>query len=149
MRKFSSWLFITSLLLIAISGCEKKDFTKEPAIVHWDRDMCERCKMAVSERKYAAQVVNPKTGKAYNFDDIGCVILWFKEENIPWQKDAKIWVKDCKSGEWIDAKSAKYTTDNITPMGYGFGAHKPGTEPKNKETIDFEEMKKRVLKIGR
>jgi len=135
------------LIVFAFAGCEKKDYTKEPAVMHWDRDMCERCKMAISERKFAVQSIDEK-GKVYKFDDIGCLILWQKLEH-PEIKFVKVWITDAKSGEWIDAKSAKYTTDSITPMGYGFAAHKPGTKIKNKEIIDFEEVKKRVIKIGK
>ena len=135
------------LTVFAFMGCEKKDYTKEAAVMHWDRDMCERCKMAISERKFAVQAVD-ENGKVYKFDDIGCLILWQAKEH-PEIKFKKIWITDAKTGEWIDAKKAKYTTDSITPMGYGFAAHKKGTEPKNKEVIDFEEVKRRIIKIGK
>jgi len=147
MKRFKFFLFIVLSIFIFFSGCEKKDYTKEAAKMHWDRDMCERCKMAISERKFAVQAVDEK-GKVYKFDDIGCLILWQKQER-PDIKFKKIWITDAKTGEWIDAKKAKYTTDAITPMGYGFAAYKSGTEPKGKEIIDFEEVKKRIIKIGR
>ncbi|NPA50016.1 MAG: hypothetical protein GXO02_00100 [Epsilonproteobacteria bacterium] len=146
MRRYKI-LFLIFLTLFSFSGCEKKDYTKEPAKMHWDRDMCERCKMAISERKFAVEAIDEK-GKVYKFDDIGCLILWQAKER-PDVKFKKIWITDAKSGEWIDARKALYTTDSITPMGYGFGAHKRGSEPKNKEVIDYNEVKKRVLKIGR
>ena len=129
-------------------GCDRKiDLNSHK--VHWDRDMCERCKMVVSDRNYAAQLTDPKTGRTYYFDDIGCVILWFKESHIDWGDKTKIWVTDEKSGQWIDAREAKWSVESITPMGYGFAAHKKGTEPKDKEIIDFDEVTKRVIKIGR
>jgi len=139
------WLLVIGLLFI--NGCEKKDFTKEPAKLHWDRDMCERCKMAISERKYAVEGIT-KDNKVYKFDDIGCLILWQKLEH-PEIRFTKIWITDAKTGKWIDAKTAKYSVINLTPMAYGFGAYKPGTEPKVKEIIDFEEVKRRVIKIGK
>ncbi len=109
--------------------------------------MCVRCKMVVSERQYAAQTINPITGKTYFFDDIGCVVLWFEEEDIDWADRAIIWVTDVKTGEWINAKEAKWSTVSITPMAFGFSAHKAGTEPKNTEIIDYEEMVKRSIAL--
>jgi len=148
MKRFKT--VIGYLLLIVsffLSGCEKKDFTKEPAKMHWDRDMCERCKMAISERKFAVQAVD-KDNKVYKFDDIGCLILWQKLER-PDVKFTKIWVTHAKTGEWIDAKKAYYSTESLTPMAYGFGAYKSKEELKGKEAIEYEEVKKRVIKIGK
>ncbi len=145
----SKSIFVVFLFSLFFIGCEKK-ITTELHKVHWDRDMCERCKMVVSDRKNTAQAINPKTGRSYMFDDIGCTILWFKEEKIEWENNATIWINDIKSGDWIDAKKAFYDTENITPMAYGFGAHKTkDTIAKDQEIIDYEEVKKRVIKIGK
>ena len=142
MKKFSLLL----LLLLAIIGCEKKQIGAVEKM-HWDRDMCERCKMAVSDRKFAFEIIDPKSGKAYKFDDIGCGVLWLEEEKIPWREKAIMWVTDAKSGEWIDAKKAYYTDDSITPMAYGFAAYSEKTKPKGKEFKDFEYVKKMIFEI--
>ena len=142
-------LFIPLVIMTLFLACEKKIST-EIQNVHWDRDMCDRCKMVVSEKNHAVQVINPKTGRSYKFDDIGCVILWFKEDSIQWKNDAKIWIADIKTSKWIDARTAYYDTMNITPMAYGFGAHeKKESIQEGLEIIDFNEMSKRVLEIGR
>ena len=146
-RRFLPLLFL-ALFLALFGGCEKKDW-RVPDKVHWDRDMCERCKMAISERKYAVDVVDPATHKHYKFDDIGCAILWFKEEHLNWGDKAIIWVKDGKTGQWIDARKAWYSTNKITPMGYGFTAYADKADAGEGEVIDFEEVKRRVIKIGR
>ncbi len=137
-------------LMPILTACEKETI-KGPRKIHWDRDMCARCKMVISERNHAAQVLNEKTGKSYVFDDIGCVILWFKEENIEWKDSAKIWITDVKTSEWIDARTAYYDTVHKTPMAYGFSANasKESITDKNSEIIDFNEMSKRVLERGR
>ena len=106
--------------------------------------------MVLSDRKFSAQVINPDNGKNYVFDDIGCVILWFKENNIAWKEHAVIWVNDAKTGEWIDARKAFYDVANITPMAYGFGAYAKKEDIKEgQEMIDFEEVTRRVIKIGK
>jgi len=136
-------------LFIILTGCEERSKT-DISKVHWDRDMCARCVMVVSDRKNTTQVKDPKTGKKYMFDDIGCTILWFKDDNISWKNQAKIWITDVNTGEWIDARTAFYDTENITPMAYGFSAHKSKeTIQKGQEIIDFDEVSKRVLKIGK
>lgn len=138
---FYSLLFISLFI-----GCSEKSKI-EMAEVHWDRDMCARCVMVVSDRKNAVQVKDPQSGKAYMFDDLGCMAIWFDDEKITWKDKALIWVTDVNSGEWINAREAFYDTQNITPMGYGFSAHKTKESiKKNQETIDFNEVLKRTLK---
>lgn len=146
MRRFS---FLLCLLGLFFVGCDSKP-NFEPKKVHWDRDMCERCKMVLSDRKHSAQVVNVQTGQKYTFDDIGCVILWFKEDKITWNNESIIWVNDAQSGEWINAREAFYNSENVTPMAYGFGAHKSrGQIKEGAEVIDFAEVSRRVIKIGK
>jgi len=141
------FLFLALLVLGGFVGCEKK-ITTELQDIHWDRDMCERCKMVVSDRTHTVQVINPNTAQHYMFDDIGCAILWFEDENISWSNQAKIWITDGVSGEWIDAKEAYYMSANITPMAYGFAAHKSldNTTGHNK-TVDFRQMSQEIIKI--
>ena len=147
-RKFLRGAAVFALMPV-LSACQKK-ISHEYQEMHWDRDMCDRCKMVISERNHAAQVVNPNNGRVYKFDDIGCVILWFKEENIQWKDNAKIWITDMDNSKWIDARMAFYDTLNMTPMAYGFGAHERKESIKaGLEVIDFTEMSKRVLEIGR
>ena len=147
MKLFNAFFLL--IMTIFVSGCDNK-VDLSPKKIHWDRDMCERCKMVLSDRKFSAQVINPDNGKNYVFDDIGCVILWFKENSIAWKEHAVIWVNDAKTGEWIDARKAFYDVANITPMAYGFGAHIKREEIKEgQEMIDFEEVSRRVIKIGK
>ena len=145
MKRFSlSVIFLT--LFMTFSGCEKKP-AGGVAKMHWDRDMCERCKMAISERKYAVEMIDLKTDKTYKFDDIGCAMLWLEEEKIPWADSAKIWITDAKTGEWIDAKTALYTDDSITPMAFGFAAYTKKDAPKGHKFHDLEYVKKMIFEI--
>jgi len=140
---------ILGILVFSFSACEKKS-TTDVAEVHWDRDMCARCVMVVSDRQNTTQVRNPKTGKTYMFDDIGCMALWFKEENIEWKDKAIVWITDVNTGKWINARTAFYDTENITPMAYGFSAHKTKDTIKDgQEIVDYDEVIKRVLIIGK
>jgi len=145
------FLLLLGLLvtLVSFSGC-KEEKNLNARSIHYDRDMCARCAMVVSDRHNTTQVINPKTKKSYKFDDIGCMVLWFEEENIPWRDQAVIWITDVDTGEWIDARKAYYDTENITPMAYGFSAHKSKEKIKEgQEIIDYDEVVKRVKKLGR
>ena len=145
-RSYFLTLLYVLLVVIFFQGCEKKDPLK-PEEMHWDRDSCERCNMAISERKYAVQVINPMTKKHYKFDDIGCAILWFDEEKIPWKDKAIIWITDAKTGKWINAKTALYTDDSITPMAYGISAYSKETFPKGKKPLTLQDAIKTIYKI--
>jgi len=141
--------FILFYIIFLLLGCDNTVSTKVKQ-VHWDRDMCARCVMVVSDRHNTTQVINPKNGKVYMFDDIGCMILWFDDEHISWKDNAIIWITDASTGKWIDARTAFYDTENITPMAYGFSAHKSkDTIKKGQEIIDFHEVVRRVKKIGK
>lgn len=137
------------LLLVMFVGCDGKlDLT--PKKIKWDRDICERCKMIVSDRNYAAQVIDPSNGKTYKFDDIGCAVLWFKDQNVSWKNEAVIYVVDVDTKEWIDARKAFWSNFNVTPMSYGFAAHSSlGKIPKDKECMKFSDIEQYVLKAGR
>ena len=138
--------FLFSFLLIAtFTGCEKKQITTDMHEVHWDRDMCQRCKMVTSDRHHSVQIINPKDGKAYMFDDIGCMFLWFVEEKITWKEQAKVWITDVSTGKWIDAREAYYSSGNVTPMAYGFAAHaKKENISKEKKIIMFNALPKLI-----
>jgi copper chaperone NosL len=139
MKKFSLLALIFALFLI---GCDSK-IDLSPKEIKWDREICERCKMIISDRFYAAQVINPQNGKRYYYDDIGCTILWFDEAKITWEKEAVIYVTDASSGKWINAKEAYWTYGKVTPMDFGFSAYEwPQTGLEN-HTFDY--MRDHVL----
>ncbi len=135
-----------AVVCLFLISCEKKIKT-DLHKVHWDRDMCELCKMVVSERKFAVQAVNPQNGKSYMFDDIGCAVLWFKEEKISWEDKANIFITDVYTGKFIDARKAYYDTNSRTPMDFGFAAYqdKNSTTDK-KDIINYKEVRLRVLR---
>ncbi len=141
------------VLLLVLSGCSGDPGTG-PADVKWDRDACERCRMVLSDRHYAAQVrVFPegKRSKVFFFDDIGCASLWLA--GTPWEQDPKteIWVTDYRTGEWIDARTATYVKERITPMEYGLGAQAepvPGGIDFNAARVHVVEVEERFTQRG-
>ena len=109
-------LALLILLVFAISCSDKPE--SGPVEIYYGEDICERCKMIISEREFAAQY-RLSNGETVKFDDIGCMIHYFHIEN-PVDSDS-IYVTDYRSGNWINAKEAHFLwSDNIiTPMHYG------------------------------
>jgi copper chaperone NosL len=87
-------------------------------------DMCHHCKMAISERRFAAQLLS-RDGEVSKFDDIGCMIQYLEGRK---DKDgiAACFVVDFHSREWIDAQQAYFVRSSAlkTPMSGNFAAFK-------------------------
>ncbi len=147
MKNYKLLFFSFLVFGLFFSGCGKKN-NDGPVKIHWDRDACQRCGMLISDRRFAFEVVNPKNGKAYKFDDMGCGVTWLKENKIRWKKKAILWIINAKTGKWINAKKALYTKGNITPMAYGLAGYTKNTIPKGKKVINFKEALEHIKKIN-
>jgi len=90
--------------------------------------MCASCKMAISQKKYAAEFVD-KDGTAYKFDDIGCMLRFVKEHGVKGQVEA-YFVGDYNTHSWLDARRATYVKSSAlpSPMGSGLAAFKDRPE---------------------
>ncbi len=136
---------LVSTTLLTLWACSGKPQTG-PGEVRWDREVCQRCAMAISDRNYAAQVRGGPAGsktKLYKFDDLGCAVIWLDKQS--WKDDPRteIWVTDFSNGKWINAKTAWYATGKTTPMDYQLGAT---ADPQNGE-LNFTQAKKRIYEI--
>ena len=138
----SLWLF--SILLIM--GCSGEPDTG-PVEVKWDRDICERCRMVLSDPHFAAQIryypAGKKRPRVEKFDDVGCAALWLEDK--PWKVDGRteFWVADHRTKEWIDATTATYVRKKTTPMEYGLGAQ-PEMAPGG---LNFEQAKAHIADV--
>lgn len=90
-----------------------------PGTVVWDRDVCERCQMTLSDRSFGAQV-RTHDGRLHRFDDFGCALLWMHEHQGGEARE--IWVRDLDGSGWLDARTARFVEVPHSPMGYGYGA---------------------------
>lgn len=145
MKKFR--LVAIIFTLVAVLGC-KTSVNLEPADVKWDRDVCERCVMQVNDRLHSAQIVDPKSGEHYFFDDLGCASLWLEEQNQPWKTDAIVYITDGLDGKWINKNQAVFAQGFKTPMSFGIAAFKTGTEvPAGKTVLTYSEAENIFLNI--
>ncbi len=85
-------------------------------------DVCARCKMAISERRYASEFLT-KDETAYKFDDVACLLILIRE--MRHQEDvAAVFVVDYQTRDWIRAQDAFFVRSQSlkTPMGGGIVA---------------------------
>jgi copper chaperone NosL len=119
----STTIYRRGLLAVALSAligtaCARSDTATEPV---WGKEPCAHCKMLVSDKRYAAQVVD-QAGEHRFFDDIGCMVLWMAAH----ESSPKAWVREATSGAWLDARTAKYVQGARTPMDFGVEARATG-----------------------
>ncbi|MDR0588658.1 MAG: nitrous oxide reductase accessory protein NosL [Burkholderiales bacterium] len=116
-RRFLSFLVITPWML----SCQRK-ISLDPKPIRWDKDVCARCGMQISDHFHSAQIINPDTGDALYFDDLGCAFLWLDENHVPWKDRAIIYLTDGQEGQWIKHTDAFFATPYVTSMAFGIAA---------------------------
>lgn len=91
-----------------------------PIEITLNEEACRQCRMAISQREFAAEVV-PANDDVQFFDDIGCLVRWIRLHN---PGKAGIFVVDRISGTWLDAHIARFvrSREYPTPMGFGIVA---------------------------
>jgi copper chaperone NosL len=113
--------FAILLSALLLAGCATPKF--EPVEIAAE-DMCAFCKMAISEKKYAAEFLN-RDGDVFKFDDIGCMANYIVEKKAG-DSIAAYYVVDFDSKQWLKAEEASLVASpNFhTPMGGGMVAFK-------------------------
>ena len=119
---------------LAVVACNKSDAATEPV---WGKEPCAHCKMLVSDKRYAAQLVD-EAGEHRFFDDVGCMVLFMEGKKPP----ERAWARESTAGVWVDARTAKYVQGARTPMDFGF-------EARADATIAFEVVRVAVLEKKR
>ncbi len=106
-------------MIIIVSKCEQRAIAPVP--INGTIDVCTVCQMSVSDNGYAAEIVL-KNGKAYKFDDIGCLFGYLLENNS--LKAEKKYVQDRDTKRWVEIDKAYFVEDRAvhTPMSYGIHA---------------------------
>ena len=109
---------ILSIILLILASCDSDKVIK-PVDIHYGQDICERCKMIISEERFSSQMIL-KNGEVYNFDDIGGMITYVSENKIN-PETAVIYVKDFNTKKWLTSDEAVFISlENInSPMNFG------------------------------
>lgn len=105
---------VMALLSLFLISCSPK-----PEPINYGQDVCDLCKMNITDNKFAAELVTAK-GKVYKFDSIECL---FQFKNFELDENEKIhseWVNDFSNpGELIDLSKAYFLLNEHfrSPMG--------------------------------
>lgn len=139
--KYITILFAVVLLV----SCSPKS---EP--IDYGNDVCDFCKMNITDNKYAAELVTSK-GKVYKFDSIECL---FQFKDLEFQSDSEIHaelVNDFSNpGELIDLRKAFFLKSEVfrSPMGMNvlsFSSEEKLNEIKSQhggEVLTYNEVRK-------
>ncbi len=108
-------------IMFALVNC--RSATLEPVAIEAN-DMCAFCRMTISEKRYAAELMD-QDGEVSKFDDIGCMANFRKQKT----NDGSIratFVMDFERREWLKAEDAFYvrSSEFKTPMSGGIVAFK-------------------------
>lgn len=117
--KLASALRALPLLLVG-AACGGAPEASGPPELLYGVEECDRCRMILSEPRYAAAAQAPD-GAELAFDDLGCLVRSLDPQAA---EGWRAWVHDHSTGEWLTAGEAVYveSPDLPTPMGYGLAA---------------------------
>jgi len=106
-------VFVVGILMLFFAGCSQK-----PGVIHYGSDECAHCKMMITDKQFASQIVTEK-GKVVKFDAIECMAV-YQRENDDELQGAIMYVNDySKPGNWLKAKEAQFVKSDVvnSPMG--------------------------------
>lgn len=118
LKELGKALAVVSLLVIS---CGQSD---RPVEIYPEEDICETCRMLITDQRFAAEIV-PRKGKALKFDDPICLVRYFdlsRKLNLGFDREDVLayYVKDYNTKKWVPAGEAVFVQANIvTVMGYG------------------------------
>jgi copper chaperone NosL len=118
-RRLRRTIGVALLAPLALLACE---IGPEP--VHTDSDECAHCSMLITDRRFAAQLLNAK-GRSYKFDSIECLRGFVQAGVVPEADVHSTWVTDSRSaGEWVRSDEAVFLQSPgvHSPMGAGLVA---------------------------
>lgn len=112
---------VAAMALVFFAACSRGP--APPVVLDTRNDRCGWCRMAVSDARFAAQLVSPSEEPRI-FDDIGCLATFLKSGGAP-ARGQIAYVADHRTKAWVRAAAAVYAKKPglATPMGSGLVAH--------------------------
>lgn len=108
------------VIIVILTACSSGEI--QPVDIEAN-DMCSFCRMAISEKQFAAEIIEENEA-VHKFDDIGCMLRYRKASGDS-LKVAATFVTDHETRKWIPAENAFFTRSESvrTPMGSGIIAY--------------------------
>jgi copper chaperone NosL len=101
--------------------------------------MCSFCRMAISEKQYAAEIIDQEEN-VMKFDDIGCMLHYLEGSGAK-LKPAAIFVTDVETRSWLPVDKAFFArpANMKTPMGSGIVAY-AAKEKAGPDAVSFDPL---------
>jgi copper chaperone NosL len=96
----------------------------EPEPLEFGKDACNACRMTLMDNKFGGEILTAK-GKIYKFDDVNCMIIFYKSGLTPSEEVKDVLIVDFSNpSQLIDAKKAYYVRSDAinSPMGSSIAA---------------------------
>lgn len=120
---------ITIFTIFMMSACTAGG--TNPVAINFGSDECSHCKMTISDKKYGAEILTAK-GKAYKFDDMGCMADFEKEfvKNNAAEKFQRFVINFYSPTNFVNLDNAHLLKSSSlrTPMASGWVAFGTATE---------------------
>src|SRR5690606_21227040 len=139
-------------LLVLAAACSPP----KPVPIIIGQDLCAFCEMQISDPRYPAQLVT-KTGKAYKFDSIECMIAFLHEGVVVAGDVHSLWVADFNQpGKLLEVEEARYLRSGglRSPMGLNVSAFRTLDELEDVRTevggveVRYADLKGMVVESG-
>jgi copper chaperone NosL len=138
---------ILTLLLTTLISCNKG-----PEKINYSNELCDHCKMTISDPRFAAEIVTQK-GKVYKYDAIECMFEGQELIGITDEEVYGYYVNDFTNpGEFIEGKTAVYIQSESIPSPMGMYLSAYATKEEAGKVLDdnpgsmltFAEARERV-----
>ena len=123
------WLFVRFLprlcFFLLCLGCRNAELRPIEIVAE---DMCSFCRMAISEKRFASELLI-QDGEVFKFDDIGCMLRFRKSHGHP-EAVVATFVLDYDTRKWLKAEEAYFVKSKEfkTPMSGNVVAFKTGAD---------------------
>lgn len=97
----------SAIALFAFTCLQACTNTAGPQPIKYGKDQCVYCKMTISDARFGTQLVTKK-GRAYNFDDVQCMIAYVEDGDINREDIATFYLPDFKTSELKPAEAMFY-----------------------------------------
>ncbi len=109
-------VFAAALLLVGFTSQGK------PVEIMPEADECRTCTMAITNVPLSAELIL-KDRTVAKFDDIGCMVAYWKQKRIRDEQVQGAWVHDLATKKWLPVEKATFAKSTYpTPMRYGIVA---------------------------
>lgn len=102
-----------ALGILIITACGQSEIKP---VDFYPEDMCASCRMAISEKQFAGEIVT-KEGAAVKFDDLRCMRKYLKDRGT--DQVAEYFFIDYDTRDWIKGRNTVFmrSSEISTPMG--------------------------------